>query len=421
MTTRTATQYADTTELFNHAEGVLGPHLLPLVSGRRNARYGTGHILRPALYMCASNTDVYNALDDMAGGREGAARRAHPAVPTPQWWNGRVGKCHPDTMLQVCGNALNASLERAGGGRPPAGDRTVSIDTHNIACHDAEPDPDRTVGTPHERGTSRAQCFATIQVTGNALPLTMGCRPVGTGSRLDGLVAGLVDDCAGNGLVPKRVLMDRQFYSVGVVRELESRGMEFLMPAVKRRNVKRMIMAVHNDGHGPAFDVVMRSKRYGSARVRHVVCRKPNADKFASICDMYVVFCTNIPVEGVPDAPRMLLRIYGRRWRIETGYRIIEQVQGKTRSRSYSVRLFRFFMMLVYANMWLMLNAMGEGRRENGIATRRGIPVRRFQAMVANIILWMYCAACVWVPYVERGMGPPGRRRGRPPNIRDAS
>lgn len=53
-------------------------------------------------------------------------------------------------------------------------------------------------------------------------------------------------------------------------------------------------------------------------------------------------------------------------------------MQGKTRSRSYSVWLFRFFMMLTYANMWLMLNAMGESRRENGIATKHGIPVRRF-------------------------------------------
>lgn len=30
--------------------------------------------------------------------------------------------------------------------------------------------------------------------------------------------------------------------------------------------------------------------------------------------------------------------------------------------------------------------------------------------MVANIILWMYCAACFWEPYIEHGMGALGRR-----------
>lgn len=209
-------------------------------------------------------------------------------------------------MLRTCDNLLNASLEWIRCGRLPAGDRTVSIDAHNIACYDAEPDPGQTVGTPHQRGTSRTQCFATIQVTGDALPLTVGCRPVGTESRLDGLVAGLVDDCSANGLVPGRVLMDRQFYSVGVIRELEARGMEFLMPAVKRRNIRRMIMAVHDGGHGHTFDVVMRSRRYGSTTVRHVVCKKPNADRFESICDKYVVFCTNTGGGGTrrpPHAP----------------------------------------------------------------------------------------------------------------------
>lgn len=134
MHTRTATQYGDVTELLKHAEGILCPHILPLVSGRYNARYGPLHILRPALIMYSQNTDVYNAMDCMIWGREGRDRRAHPAVPTPQWWNGRIGKCHPDVMLRVCGSLLNASLEWVGGGRLP-GDGTVAIDMHNIPYH----------------------------------------------------------------------------------------------------------------------------------------------------------------------------------------------------------------------------------------------------------------------------------------------
>ena len=183
-----------------------------------------------------------------------------------------------------------------------------------------------------------------------------------------------------------------------------------------------MFRAVHDDGRGPVFEVAMRSRRCGSKTVRHVVCKKPNADRFENTYNKYVVLCTNIPLDWMQDAPRTLLRIYGRRWRIETGYRIIEQVQGKTRSRAYPVRLFRFFMMLVYANVWLMLNAMREGRRENGIATRHGVPVRRFQAMAAGIILWMYGAAYVWAPCaICAGTGQPGRRPGRPPRPPDAS
>ena len=71
-----------------------------------------------------------------------------------------------------------------------------------------------------------------------------------------------------------------------------------------------MIRAVHIDGHQPIFKVTMRSKRYGTVTATHVVCKKPNADRKDSI---YVVLCTNIPLEKMRNAPKKILKIYTKR------------------------------------------------------------------------------------------------------------
>ena len=58
---------------------------------------------------------------------------------------------------------------------------------------------------------------------------------------------------------------------------------------------------------------------------------------------------------------------YGKKWGIETGYRMIEHMRAKTSNRSSTVRAFYFWHSLLVFNLWVIANAMlGRGTGWDG-------------------------------------------------------
>jgi len=55
--------------------------------------------------------------------------------------------------------------------------------------------------------------------------------------------------------------------------------------------------------------------------------------------------------------PKTILKLYKKRWGIETSYRMIRQFQSKTTSNSYAVRVFYFVLAVLLYNVWVLLNA----------------------------------------------------------------
>lgn len=52
-----------------------------------------------------------------------------------------------------------------------------------------------------------------------------------------------------------------------------------------------------------------------------------------------------------------MLRLYKKRWGIETSYRMINEFLPKTTSRSWIVRIFYFILACLIYNTWVVLNA----------------------------------------------------------------
>ncbi|HEC87580.1 MAG TPA: hypothetical protein ENI49_06950 [Thermoplasmatales archaeon] len=70
------------------------------------------------------------------------------------------------------------------------------------------------------------------------------------------------------------------------------------------------------------------------------------------MCDEWKVFAyaTNIPVTA--DNAFKLAEDYRGRWGIETGYRMKEDVRGRTCSRNYVIRLFFQLPSILLYNLW---------------------------------------------------------------------
>ncbi len=65
-------------------------------------------------------------------------------------------------------------------------------------------------------------------------------------------------------------------------------------------------------------------------------------------------YATNIPVTR--DNALEIADSYRSRWGIETGYRVKEEVRGKTCSRNYAIRLLLQLLSVILYNLWQLCN-----------------------------------------------------------------
>ena len=65
------------------------------------------------------------------------------------------------------------------------------------------------------------------------------------------------------------------------------------------------------------------------------------------------VFATN-----TDTAPPNILKMYRKRWGIETGYRMIRKFLARTTSKRYNVRLLYFYLAIILYNIWVLVNIL---------------------------------------------------------------
>lgn len=95
----------------------------------------------------------------------------------------------------------------------------------------------------------------------------------------------------------------------------------------------------------------------------------------------YHLFATNIPEHVVAGDPDRFVKLYRRRWEVETGYRCYEEIRPRTPSRDESVRMLLFFPFLLY-NAWVIARWL-HARRHGGVAGRQ-ITVRLLVALLVD-------------------------------------
>ena len=129
------------------------------------------------------------------------------------------------------------------------------------------------------------------------------------------LMRKIVQFCEDVGIKPRLILLDREFYSTDVMRELDGLGVQYLIPCInrdtvvetlrdyasgRRKAISRMAVSNSDKKEVSYYAAVTDRKRQKSS--------KPDAPE-----DRFIAFATNARWVDVAKC--------GKRWGIETGYR----------------------------------------------------------------------------------------------------
>lgn len=216
----------------------------------------------------------------------------------------------------------------------------VAIDFHDIPYWGNKSNS-MLVRNTELSGTTYGFRFATITIVERGKRFTLLSLPVSPLDRNGDIVDRLLT-YAGNVIPIDTVYLDRGFYSAKVIDVLKRHNVKFLMIAVRNERVKRLIK---ENEHGVVIDYTM-----GESTTFKLVVTEKDGEKHA--------FATNLNV-GIKRRLLSLYDLYGKRWGIETSYRIIDHdFKARTTSKRYVVRLFYFLFCVLLYNLWVLANVL---------------------------------------------------------------
>jgi len=120
----------------------------------------------------------------------------------------------------------------------------------------------------------------------------------------------------------------------------------------------------------------------------------PKKKKKLSVSDLYFGFATNLPQSHATKLPMFIPSEYRRRWGIETGYRVQDNVQAKTTSVNYKLRLLYQMVSVLLFNVWHYANFL---------------LCRALKKQFVKPVLLLSCLAVYFEGFVIGGLGSPSR------------
>jgi len=225
----------------------------------------------------------------------------------------------------------------------------VAIDLHQWRFY-GDADTDHVLITYPDQGTNRTYCFATICIVAPGTRFTLDVLALeANGFREKREAVRSLLKTAREHISIRHVYLDRGFYQVHVVAELEQLGVDYIIRARPSKGMKARLSA----GAETVVDTyLMQRKREPTASVGVTVFAVPHR----STEDEHVWFVTNLDLE--PEAARAYAAAFRRRWGIETSYRQIGDFLPRTSSPTFSVRLFYFLFAVALYNLWVLANVL---------------------------------------------------------------
>src|SRR5438067_4934295 len=280
--------------------------------------------------------------------------------------------------------ALAGNLPRALRRRPQrlAAD-LVLIPYHGQPLHD----PDEIYRSQAKCGTSHFHAYATLYVIHHGYRFTVALTAVAGGEPLEGVLKRLLHQAAAIGVRCRLLLLDRGFYSVGVIRYLQAARHPFLMPVICRGRKL-------DDPRGPSgTNVFLTWQKSGfGTYTLHDARKRPARVSICVKCRYYrgqwrrqgkqrLIYA----LWGLkPPSFDWVSQTYRQRFAIETTYRQLHQARIRTSTRDPVRRLLHVGIALILRNIWVWLHQMVLARPRRGSREIR-LNLLRFRRM----LLWL--------------------------------
>jgi hypothetical protein len=261
-----------------------------------------------------------------------------------------------DALKRQVNSALAGHLPKALRRRP----QVVALDM-TLLCYygaDGRTNPEVYRSKP-KRGTSSFYAYASAYVIRKGLRYTVALTAVTRGQALAEVARELLAQVRKAGIRVKLLVLDREFYSVEMIRYLQAARRPFLMPVVAHgRKADHPL--------GPSGSQVFKQwKRSGwadytltdakkrKATVRICVrCRNRRGERGKTGREAWVYAYWGIG----PGSYDWVRAVYRSRFGIETSYRQMNQCRIRTTSRRFEVRFLYVAIGFLLRNLWVWLH-----------------------------------------------------------------
>jgi Transposase DDE domain len=284
----------------------------------------------------------------------------------------------PAALLPGLLAALHHRLPKALARRP----RVLAIDLHHQPYYGDRRTPGTVRGQP-KLGTKTFFAYATALVVHKGQSYTVGLLPVRAGLSYPEILAALLAQAAAGGLRPKVVLLDRGFYGAPAITWLQENRLAFVMPMIRRGRAGQTKAECTGNQRffarrRPGWDRYTWTWRAGPGRpARPVTVDVCMGGPRRRAVRPWVYACGGL---GGRD-PDQVVRLYRRRFQIETSYRQMREGLAKTCSTSAVLRLLLIGIGLVLRNLWVWLHWERLSRIEPTRRVRR-LAVLRLRTML---------------------------------------
>jgi len=279
---------------------------------------------------------------------------------------------HFTELQRRVNRALAGSLPKALKKRKKRSRVRLAIDLTLIPYHgQPESDPQEIYRSKAKDGTSHFHAYGSAYLVLDGQRYTVALTPVTKNEKMDVVVKRLMQLARKAGLRPKLLLLDRGFYSVGVIRYLQSARTPFLMPAIARGRKPSKgqpasgIRAFQLWKSGGWGEHTLKDGRKRKATVQICV----HCGNYRGQRKRHGRFAWVFAFWGFePRTTRWVADTYRLRFGIEASYRQMHEARIKTCSRSPLLRFLFVALALLLRNIWVwfhweVLSTPRRGRR----------------------------------------------------------
>ena len=174
------------------------------------------------------------------------------------------------------------------------------------------------------------------------VPMTLMALPYRQGSDLATLTIDLLRYVNSLGVKVDLALFDRAFYIGHLIDFLEAERMKYLILVPENERMK--FYAEHTETINAFRHVMNYDKEKSTWKPSTKIVVIKNVQKGETVFDLF--FATSLA------ASMSLLRIYPRRWQIETNFRVMDEAKIKSKSNEHIVRYFYFMVQLLLHLAW---------------------------------------------------------------------
>jgi hypothetical protein len=245
--------------------------------------------------------------------------------------------------------------------------KEVAFDLHDAPYYgkDDDPDdPDCWVCRGEARaGTTRFYRCATAYVMHKDVRFTLAVEFVRPGEDLIKILKRLVRRVKALKIRLKRGYLDKGFCSIPVMRGLLAEPDLSIIMAAPIKGKTGGTRALCHGRRSYRTEHTFRSAEHGELTVPVMVVRTRAKRRDGSYKWVWLVY---VLLNVLDMTPRQVRKAYRRRFGIESSYRLLEQVRGKTTAHNAALRFLWMGIALLIGNIWIALHWKFLRRRGSG-------------------------------------------------------